>query len=103
MPFNHGRAYVGSGAVTGGKLTGRTGRTEHFFFICPACNDNQTMRILDYEFVKAAPPLRRSERKTPRQHFDLSFQLYCPVCQFEDFVKIDNDHRADKLEERKTY
>jgi hypothetical protein len=99
MAFNNGKPYHGSGAVEGGRLRGRTGRTDYFFFLCPNCNDGQIMRILEYESRTAAPLVERSEKKRPKEPFNLAFHLYCPICQLEDFVKIDNGHRADKLGE----
>jgi hypothetical protein len=99
MAFNRGKGYHGSDQVSGGKLTGRTGQTDYFFFICPACKDNQILRILEYEFRKAAEPRDRAEKKRPVEYFNVAFHLYCPSCQFEDFVKLDNDHQAGRLEE----
>ena len=99
MPFNNGKPYHGSQAVEGGRLKGRTGRTDYFFFLCPICNDGQIMRILEYEFRPVTRFVERSEKKTPKEPFNLAFHLYCPICQLEDFVKIDNDHRADKIGE----
>ena len=100
MAFNNGKPYHGSQAVEGGKLTGRTGETDYFFFVCPNCNDGQIMRILEYEFrTPPSQPSDRLEKRKPREYFNLVFHLYCPVCQFEDFVKLDNDHSADKIGE----
>lgn len=97
MVFNRGKAYHGSEAVESGKLRGNTGRTDYFFFLCPQCFDDQILRILDYEFREPAPPVDRQERKSPAKYFNLAFHLYCPSCQFEDFVKIDNNHSAGRL------
>jgi len=97
MAFNEGKAYHGSEAVKGGRLKGRTGKSDYFFFLCPNCDGEQVMRILNYEFRDVSSPLQREEGKKPTQHFNLAFHLYCPHCQFEDFVKIDNDHRAGRL------
>jgi predicted RNA-binding Zn-ribbon protein involved in translation (DUF1610 family) len=87
----------GGFSVSGGKLVGRTGDTEYFFFTCPKCPDEQVMRVLDYEFRDDAPPIVRDEKKVPKKHFNLAFSLYCPNCQFEDFIKIDNNHQAGPL------
>lgn len=97
MAFSNGQGYHGTVAVTGGKLKGRTGGTDYFFFICPSCQNDQVMRILEYEFRNPAPPVDRGERKKPREYFNLAFHLYCPSCHFEDFVKIDNNHQAGTL------
>jgi hypothetical protein len=97
MSFNRGKAYHGSDAVAGGKLTGRTGQSDYFFFLCPVCKDSQVMRILEHEFRKAAPPVQRDEKIRPTEHFNLAFHLYCPSCQFKDFIKIDNNHQAGPL------
>lgn len=97
MAFNRGQPYHGSEAVTGGNLKGKTGTTDYFFFLCPKCADDQVMRILEYDFRKAASPVERQEKRTPVEHFNLAFHLYCPNCQFEDFIKIDNDHPAGPL------
>lgn len=97
MAFNNGKAYHGSNAIRHGKLIGRSGKTDYFFFLCPKCNDGQILRVLEYEFREATEVERREKRK-PRQHFNLAFHLWCPICQFEDFIKIDNNHHANKLE-----
>jgi len=97
MAFNQGRAYHGSLAVEGGKLKGATGNTDYFFFICPKCEGDQTMRVMEYTARTPAPPVERTERKKPTRYFNLAFRLYCPVCQFEDFIKIDNDHPVGPL------
>jgi len=41
MKSNRGKAYHGSSAVEGGKLKGRTGTTDYFFFVCPKCCDGK--------------------------------------------------------------
>lgn len=97
MSFNGGNAYHGSEAVSGGKLRGLTGQTDYFLFLCPVCKDSQVMRILEYEFRKPAPTQDRKERKSPKEYFNLAFHMYCPNCQFEDFIKIDNVHQAGPL------
>jgi hypothetical protein len=96
MSFNRGKAYHGSEAVSGGKLKGRTGTTDYFFFLCPKCPDQQVMRVLEYEFRKGIETYRE-ETKTPAELFNLAFHLCCPSCQFEDFIKIDNSHPAGSL------
>lgn len=83
--FNDGKPYHGSSIVEGGKLTGATGRTDYFFFLCPRCGDSQILQISEYE-------VRQGEPK-----FVLAFHLHCPECGFDDFAKLGNDHRADKL------
>jgi len=97
MAFNGGKAYHGSAAIEGGKLRGMTGNTDYFFFICPRCKGDYTLRVLEYTAREAAPPVKRNEKKTPAQYFNLVFHLYCPACEFEDFVKLDNDHRVGPL------
>jgi hypothetical protein len=97
MAFNQGKAYHGSSVVYDGKLRGRTGTTDYFFFLCPRCPGEQVMRVLEYEFRNASPPVERYEKKKPTEHFNLAFHLYCPACQLEDFIKIDNNHQAGPL------
>jgi len=97
MAFNHGKPYHGSERVEGGKLRGKTGGTDYFFFLCPQCVDDQVLRILDYDFTEPPAPVNRQEKKSPAKYFILAFHLYCPNCQFEDFVKVDNSHRAEPL------
>jgi rubredoxin len=97
--FNKGAPYHGSEAVEKGKLTGKTGMSDYFFFLCPKCADGQVLRILEYEFRTAAPAVERRERKTPKKFFDLALHVCCPNCEFEDFVKIDNNHPAGRLED----
>ncbi len=58
------------------------------------------MRILGYEFRESAPPGGEKEKKQPTEHFNLAFHLYCPTCQFEDFIKIDNNHQAGRMESK---
>lgn len=96
MTFNGGHAYHGSDEVVGGKLTGKTGKTDYFFFLCPKCEGEQVMRILDYDLRKGLST-ERNESKDRKQVLNVAFHLFCPVCQFEDFIKIDNDHPAGKL------
>lgn len=93
--FNGGKPYHGSEAISGGKLTGATGLTDYFFFSCPRCNDGHKLRILDFVTRQGSAPKDRGEAKRPNQRINLAFHLYCPNCQFEDFVKLDNDHSTD--------
>lgn len=99
MEFNHGKAYHGSDAVTRGKLIGKTGLTDYFFFLCPKCSGGQIMRILEHECEsrEVTQSAKRQEKKTPMEYFNIAFHLYCPNCQFEDFIKIGNDHPAGPL------
>jgi hypothetical protein len=97
MAFNSGKGYHGSEAVSGGKLSGKTGSTDYFFFQCPKCADGQVLRVLEYQFRDDAIHTKREEKKIPKMFFNLALHLYCPVCQFDDFVKIDNSHQAIKL------
>ncbi len=99
MAFNNGEAYHGSSAVSHGKLSGRTGGSDYFFFLCPKCNDGQVLRVLEFELRDAARSVYRKEKKKPRQNFNIAFHLYCPQCQFEDFVKLDNNHQSFKISE----
>ncbi len=55
------------------------------------------MRVLDYEFRVDAQPIVRDEKRSPLKHFNVLFSLYCPRCEFEDFIKIDNNHQAGPL------
>ena len=68
MAFNQEKAYHGSAAVEGGKLRGKTGRTDYFFFLCPQCSDDQVLRVLDYEFREPEPPMNRQEKKSPLKY-----------------------------------
>jgi hypothetical protein len=97
--FNSGEPYHGSEAVEGGKLTGKTGKTDYFFFLCPHCNDGSVLRILEYTFRNFAPPPQRQERKTPKQHFNLALHVHCPTCEFDDFIKLDNAHPSGRLQD----
>jgi hypothetical protein len=36
----------------------------------------------------------RGKKKTPNRGINLALQSWCPNCDFEDFAKIDNDHRS---------
>jgi hypothetical protein len=93
MPFNGGKPYHGSEEISEARLTGRTGRTDYFFFLCPKCNDGTVLRVLEYERRLIERPLSdRGERAKPSEHLNLAFHLHCPTCQFDDFIKIDNDH-----------
>jgi hypothetical protein len=94
--FNSGKAYHGSVEVSNGKLHGRTGMTDYFFFICPKCENNQVLRILEYEFRNGVKT-ERNEKKKPQEFFTLAFHIYCPNCQLEDFIKIDNSHQSGAL------
>ncbi len=97
MAFNIGKPYHGPEAVQDGKLRGQTGRSDYFFFLCPRCDADQALRILEYEFREPSPPTERVETKKPTQYFNLAFRLYCPNCLFEDFIKIDNNHKTGPL------
>jgi hypothetical protein len=100
MAFNRDEGYHGSEAVEGGKLKGSTGKSDYFFFYCPKCNDGQILRVLEYAARKSAPMIERNEKKQPKEPINLAFHLYCPVCQLEDFVKIDNNHQSERFETR---
>ena len=96
MAFNNGKPFHGSSDVEGGRLRGRTGETDYFFFLCPRCEGEQVMRILEYE-LEPTPPVERQERKQPKTYFRVAFHLYCPICECEDFVKMDNTHPSGHL------
>jgi hypothetical protein len=90
--FNNGQPYHGSDAVENGKLTGATGMTDYFFFICPKCPDTHIMRILDYGVHHELPENPANEhykKKTPKA-FTLVFKIYCEQCKLQDFVKVGN-------------
>ena len=97
MAFNQNKAYHGSEEVTGGRLKGTTGKTDYFFFHCSKCNNGEIMRVLECESRKTAPMVERNEKRQPKESINLAFHLYCPVCQLEDFVKIDNNHQSERL------
>jgi hypothetical protein len=97
--FNRGAPYHGSEAVEKGKLTGKTGKTDYFLFLCPECNDGHVLRVLEFEFRNSAPPIQRFEKKTPKKYFNLALHVYCPNCDFEDFIKIDNNHPAGRIQD----
>jgi hypothetical protein len=93
--FNNDKPYSGSPDICDGKLTGRTGSRDYFFFLCPKCNDGQVLRVIEYEDREGActpyPEIKR--------HMNLAFHLRCPMCRFEDFAKIDNSHQAFKMKQ----
>lgn len=60
------------------------------------------MRVLDYEFRNDFQRVVREEKKTPKKHFNVVLSLYCPNCQFEDFIKLDNNHQAGQLEPKQS-
>ena len=91
MAFNGDKPYHGTTDVAGGKLTGKTGTTDYFFFLCPKCNNGNVLRVLEYE-NRNAPSKDRGEKKRPSMNINLAFHLHCTVCDFEDFIKIDNNH-----------
>lgn len=99
MAFNKGKGYHGTTQVMKGKLTGKTGHSDYFFFACPQCANGQVMRVLEYEDRKDAVHTPREEEKKKKvvTPFNLAFHLYCPVCQLEDYVKLDNSHQSFKL------
>lgn len=97
MAFNKGKAYHGSTEVMKGKLTGKTGNSDYFFFVCPQCANGQVMRVLEYEERKDAVHTPREEKKAVAMPINIAFHLYCPVCQLEDYVKLDNSHQSFKL------
>ena len=63
MAFNRGQPYHGSDAVEGGKLSGKTGQTDYFFFLCPKCDDGQILRVLDLDFRKDFQSVDRKRRR----------------------------------------
>jgi len=91
MKFNKGRSYHGSGAVSGGKLTGATD-TDYFYFFCPKCSSRHIMRILEYGVHEEGHGGERYPEERPKQQsdFTLVFKIYCPNCKLTDFVKIGN-------------
>ena len=94
MPFNNGKPYHGSMEVSHGKLTGKTGCTDYFFFLCPKCNNGNVLRVLEYEKRDSVPLKDRDEKKKPKENLNIAFHLHCTVCDFEDFIKIDNNHQS---------
>jgi hypothetical protein len=97
MPFNNGKPYHGSMEVFGGKLVGKTGKTDYFFFLCPRCNNGNVMRVLEYERRETVPLSDRGEKTRPKENLNLAFHLHCTVCDFEDFIKIDNNHQRGRV------
>jgi hypothetical protein len=89
--FNEGKPYHGSEYVKGGKLKGTTD-TDYFYFICPRCQDNQVMRILEYTIQEEMKenPYNNSFKKKAKNGFTLAFHIYCEKCKLDDFVKISN-------------
>ena len=94
MGFNGGKPYHGTSAISNGKLTGKTGTTDYFFFLCPRCDNGNVMRVLEYENRSTIPIIDRGEKKRPTMSINLALHLHCTVCSFEDFVKIDNNHQS---------
>ena len=94
MAFNNGEPYHGTSEVSGGKLTGKTGKTDYFFFLCPRCNNGNVMRVLEYERRETIPLTPRREKKNPKENLNLAFHLHFTVCDLDDFIKIDNNHRS---------
>lgn len=89
--FNQGEPYHGSDAVQSGKLKGTTD-TDYFYFLCPVCENQQVMRILEYTVheVLKENPYNKSFEKKATEGFTLAFHIYCEKCKLEDFVKISN-------------
>lgn len=87
---NRGQPFHGSNKVEGGALTGKTD-TDYFYFICPKCDEDQMMRVLDYEIQMEGPPeAYPDEKPKQKRDFTLAFKIYCPTCKMKDFVKISN-------------
>lgn len=90
--FNGGKPYHGSSDVQEGKLRGATD-TDHFYFFCPRCTDNQLLRILDYTIHAESPTNRYDEivgKPKPAKSFTLAFKLHCQKCGLTDFAKVGN-------------
>lgn len=90
--FNNGRAYHGSNAVAGGGLRGATDKTDHFYFFCPNCPDDEIVRVLDYEVRAEEPvnPYDKQCRSKAKRGFVLAFKIHCEKCGHADFVKLSN-------------
>ncbi len=89
-PFNNGKPFHGSEAVRRGKLKGATD-TDYFYFLCPKCEGQQVLQILEYGVIKEGPPESYvQERPNAKMDFTLAFNVSCPNCKLLDFVKISN-------------
>jgi hypothetical protein len=74
----------------GGKLHGQTD-SDYFYFLCPICDDNTVMQVLEFDVVKDGPVQYAPEQRKKAAHdFSLAFRLYCHTCKLEDFVKLSN-------------
>jgi len=88
--FNNGKPYHGSDEIMRGKLTGATD-TDWFYFFCPRCPDKQILQLLDRHVIIDGPVEHMKEqRPKAKRDFRIVFQLYCPSCNLEDFVKVSN-------------
>ncbi len=92
VKFNKGKSYHGSDKVTEGKLKGTTCSTDYFYFICPECDDNQIMRVLEYEVRVHKEDNEYNEffKKNATDGFTLAFHIHCEKCGLDDFTKISN-------------
>lgn len=90
--FNKGKSYHGSDRVDEGKLKGETCATDYFYFLCPECEDNQVMRVLEYEVRvhKKENEYNEFYKKKATDGFTLAFHLHCEKCGLDDFTKISN-------------
>jgi len=90
--FNNGKPYHGSEDVEGGKLRGQTDQSDYFYFLCPKCDGDQIMRVLEYGIrdYNEENEYNKSYKKKAKDGFILAFHLYCEKCKFDDFVKMSN-------------
>ena len=90
--FNKGKPYCGSYKVNKGKLKGTTDGSHYFYFICPECDDNQIMRVLEYEVSEHKEENEYNEffKKKATEGFTLAFHIHCEKCGLDDFTKISN-------------
>lgn len=82
----------GSGAVKKGRLKGATDYSDHFYFFCPKCPDENIVRILDYEVERNETNNEYNDqcKSQAKRSFTLSFKLHCENCGHEDFVRLSN-------------
>ncbi len=82
----------GTEKIMEGGLRGRTDATDYFYFICPACPDDEILRVLDYELILEEKGNKYNEQmksKAPKT-FVIRLQLFCEACGHKDAVKVAN-------------
>lgn len=81
----------GSEVVEAGRLKGATD-TDYFYFICPNCEGDEMLRILDFTIIQdeAGNRYNAEMKSKAKRSFIIRFDLACEKCGLRDCTKVAN-------------